>query len=132
MAVFPIQLTRKPHQTGEPRGLLPSGGISAAKLHVPQMLLRPMGGRGVRSRGTIPCASHEAHRRMAAFSLHQTGNHTSPASREARRRAAVKPRPSRMSPEHPRAHRARWGVQGGERKTQGGLSMGQPGLPLAD
>ena len=63
---------RKPHQTGEPRGLLPSGGNSAAKLHVPQMLLRPMGGRGVGSRGTIPCASHEAHRRMAVFPIQLT------------------------------------------------------------
>ena len=32
----------------------------------------------------------------------------------------------------PRALWARDGVKGGERKTQGGLSMGQPGLPLAD
>ena len=101
MAVFPIQLTRKPHQTGEPRGLLPSGGISAAKLHVPQMLLRPMGGRGVGSRGTIPCASHEAHRRMAVWTRQQTGSRARPASREALRRAAVKPRPSSMSPYAP-------------------------------
>ena len=27
MAVFSIQLTGKPHQTGEPRGPLPSGGL---------------------------------------------------------------------------------------------------------
>ena len=37
-----------------------------------------------------------------------------------------------LSLEYPRALWARCGVQGGERKTQGGLSMGQPGLPLAD
>ena len=30
-AVFPIQLTRKSHQTGEPRGPLPSGGKTQAK-----------------------------------------------------------------------------------------------------
>ena len=72
MAVFPIQLTTNPHQTREPRGPSPSGGISAAKLHVPQMLLRPMGGRGVGSRGTIPCASHEARRRMAVFPIQLT------------------------------------------------------------
>ena len=39
-----------------------------------------------------------------------------PASREACRRAAVKPRLGRISPEQPRAQRARCGVQGGERK----------------
>ena len=32
MAVFSIQLTRELHQTGEPRGLAPSGGNSAANL----------------------------------------------------------------------------------------------------
>ena len=82
-------MNTKSHQTGEPRGLLPSGGISAAKLHVPQMLLRPMGGRGVGSRGTIPCASHEARRRMAVFAVQLAGICTRPASREALRRAAV-------------------------------------------
>ena len=30
-AVFPIQLTRKSHQTGEPRGPLPSGGKTQTK-----------------------------------------------------------------------------------------------------
>ena len=30
-AVFPIQLTRKPYQTGEPRGPLPSGGKTQTK-----------------------------------------------------------------------------------------------------
>ena len=38
---------------------------------------------------------------MAAFSIRLAGNYTRPASREACRRAAVKPRPSRMSPEYP-------------------------------
>ena len=42
-------------------------------------------------------ASHEARRRMAAFSVQRTKNHIRPASREACRRAAVIPQPSRMS-----------------------------------
>ena len=54
------------------------------------------------------------------------------ASHEARRRAAVKPRPTCFPSSTPAPYGARCGVQGGERKTQGGLSMGQPGLPLAD
>ena len=41
-------------------------------------------------------ASHEACRRMAAFAMQKAGSHTEPASREACRRAAVKPRSSRM------------------------------------
>ena len=43
------------------------------------------------------CVSHEAFRRMAAFSIQLAGKHTSPASREACCRAAVKPRPTGMS-----------------------------------
>ena len=33
MAVYTIQPTRKPHQTREPRGLLPSGGKTQANSH---------------------------------------------------------------------------------------------------
>ena len=66
-AVFSIQLTRNPHQTGEPRGPLPSGGNSAAKPHV----------------ALCPCAP--APRRVQGFSPAR------PATREARRRAAVTP-----------------------------------------
>ena len=61
-----------------------------------------------------------------------TKNPTKPVSREARRRAAVFPQPTSTSSKHSRALWTRCGVKGGERKTQGGLSMGQPGLPLAD
>ena len=43
------------------------------------------------------CVSHEAFRRMAAFSIQLAGNHTRLASRETRCRAAVKPRPTGMS-----------------------------------
>ena len=57
-------------------------------------------------------ASHEARRRMAVFAVQLAGICTRPASREALRRAAVKPRPSCMSPEYPRALWARCGVQG--------------------
>ena len=46
-------------------------------------------------------ASHEAHRRMAVWARQQTGSRARPASREALRRAAVKPRPSSMSPYAP-------------------------------
>ena len=62
-------------------------------------------GRGVGSRGTAPCASHEARCRMAVFSIQLTGSHTKPASREACRRAAVALRLTSMSPEHPARHR---------------------------
>ena len=34
---------REPHQTGEPRGLSPSGGKLPAKPHVPRAAPRPMG-----------------------------------------------------------------------------------------
>ena len=61
-----------------------------------------------------------------------TGNPTKPVSREVRRRAAVKPRPACFPSSTLRGCAAQSGVKGGERKTQGGLSMGQPGLPLAD
>ncbi len=42
MAVFSIQQTRKTHQTGEPRGPLPSGGKTSAKLHVSLRPCAPM------------------------------------------------------------------------------------------
>ena len=51
-------------------------------------------GRGVGCRGSPPAASHEARRRMAVFSIQLAGSYTRPASREARCRAAVKPRPT--------------------------------------
>ena len=57
-------------------------------------------------------ASHEARRRMAVCTRQVAGSRTRPASREACRRAAVKPRPSRMSHEQPRALWARCGVKG--------------------
>ena len=43
-------------------------------------------------------ASHEACCRMAVFAMQATGIYIGPASREACRRAAVTPQPSRMSP----------------------------------
>jgi len=46
-------------------------------------------------------ASHEARRRMAVFAVQLAGICTRPASREALCRAAVKPRPSCMSPYAP-------------------------------
>ena len=59
------------YQTGEPRGLLPSGGKTPAKLHVCRASSAPYG-RDVGSRGTAPCASHEACRPTAVFSIQQT------------------------------------------------------------
>ena len=50
-------------------------------------------------------SSHEACRRMAVYISQLTGNRTRPASREACCRAAVKPRPSPMSPYSPARHR---------------------------
>ena len=44
---------------------------------------------------------------MAVYTMQLAGNRTSPASREACRRAAVKPRPTVMSPEHPARQKAR-------------------------
>ena len=46
-------------------------------------------------------ASHEARRRMAVFAVQLAGIRIRPASREALRRAAVKPRPRCMSPYAP-------------------------------
>ena len=46
-------------------------------------------------------ASHEARRRMAVFAVQLAGICTRPASREALRRAAVKPRPTGISPYAP-------------------------------
>ena len=54
MAAFSIQQTRKPHQTGEPRGPSPSGGKTPAKPHIPLRPCAPM----VRSpgvQGVTPC-----------------------------------------------------------------------------
>ena len=52
-------------------------------------------------RGSPPAASHETFRRVAVCIRQETGNHTRPASREARRRAAVSPQPTRISHERP-------------------------------
>ena len=103
MAVFSIQLTRKPHRTSEPRGLSPSGGIFAANSHVslaPARLLR-----AVRGQGVLPLARAArpvAERRYFAANSHVSlcpcapqarspgSRGTTPcANREARRRAAV-------------------------------------------
>ena len=48
---------------------------------------------------------------MAVLTCQPAGSNTRPASREARRRAAVKPRPTGMSHEQPRALWARSGVK---------------------
>ena len=51
MAVFSIQQTRKPHQSGEPRGPSPSGGKTPAKPHIP---LRPCAPKARRpARGSV-------------------------------------------------------------------------------
>ena len=50
-------------------------------------------------------ASHEACRRMAVYAMQLAGSRTRPASRGTCCATAVKPRPSRMSPECPARHR---------------------------
>ena len=57
MAVFSIQQTRKTHQTGEPRGLSPSGGKTPANGHVPRAAPRPMG--AVWGAGVLPLLDGE-------------------------------------------------------------------------
>ena len=68
MAVFFIQLTRKPHRTSEPRGLSPSGGISQSSHMSPYAPARPRRSPG--SRGTTPCARPVAERRYFAVNSH--------------------------------------------------------------
>ena len=55
-------------------------------------------------------ASHEACRRMAVYAMQAAGSRTRPASREARRRAAVKPRPTGFPRAAPRPSGAVWGA----------------------
>ena len=116
--------------TREPRGPLPSGGkipASLLSLEHPARLCR-----AVRGQGVLPLARAVAPvvpRRSVRDCYREPDQ---PASREARRRAAVKPRPACFPLSTLRGCAAQSGVKGGERKTQGGLSMGQPGLPLAD
>ena len=59
-----------------------------------------------------PCASREVCRRAAVWPRQPAGSRTRPASRGTLRATAVKPRPTFMSPEQPRAQRARSGVKG--------------------
>ena len=87
----------KPHQTREPRGLLPSGGKPAIKLLSSERSARIARSPG--SRGTAPCAS-----------------------RGICRATAVKPRPSRMSPYTPaRIARSPKGAQPPCRRELGSL-----------
>ena len=73
-----------------------------------------------------PCWPLKQAVRPAKRKVYETGEPRGPLPSDGN--FAAKP----LSPEQPRALWARDGVKGGERKTQGGLSMGQPGLPLAD
>ena len=121
MAVFSIQLTKNPHQTGEPRGPSPSGGKTPAKPHIP---LRPCAPKARSSKGAKPpsreaCRRAAVERSQAAF-LRALCAHSAQSGvkgyyplREARRRAAVKPRPNRISSTPLRAHGAQSGGAGG-------------------
>ena len=87
----------KPHQTREPRGLLPSGGKPAIKLLSSERSARIARSPG--SRGTAPCAS-----------------------RGTCRATAVKPRPSRIPPYAPaRIARSPKGAQPPCRRELGSL-----------
>ena len=112
---------------GEPRGPSPSGGNFAAKLAFPRVPPRPYG-RGMGCRGSPPAASRRACCSTAVCIRQQTGNYTRQASREARRRAAVKPRPTSFPSGALRAYGAQseWGSApspacggGGRRRRQG-------------
>ena len=82
MAVFFIQLTRKPHRTSEPRGPSPSGGISQSIHMSPYAPAHPRRSPGVK--GYYPL--REACRRATVSSQ---PTHTSPYA-PARRRRAVR------------------------------------------
>ena len=69
-------------------------------------------GRGVGCRGSPPAASRRACRPTAVCTGHLTGNYTRPASREACRRAAVTPRPSRFPSSTPAPHGRGVGCRG--------------------
>ena len=86
-------------------------------------------GRGMGCRGSPPAASRRACRSTAVCIRQQTGNYTRQASREARRRAAVKPRPTSFPSGALRAYGAQseWGSApspacggGGRRRRPGG------------
>ena len=101
---------RKPHQTGEPRGLSPSGGNSAAKPFSLEYPRAPRARCGVQ--GVTPCREPEGPSpdgglyRPPDRKLHQTGEprDLSPSGGNS----AAKP----FSLEYPRALWARCGVQG--------------------
>ena len=86
-------------------------------------------GRGMGCRGSPPAASRRACCSTAVCIRQQTGNYTRQASREARRRAAVKPRPTSFPSGALRAYGAQseWGSApspacggGGRRRRPGG------------
>ena len=69
------------------------------------------------------CASRKTFRRAAVCISQLAGNHTRPASREACRRAAVKPRPTRMSLYAPARHRRAVRGAGGHPLLVGGFPV---------
>ena len=103
---------------GGPFSLRCQLGGGGAEIVQVEMLLRRMAGLAAPKASVVLepmlafVASHEACRRMAVCTRQQTGNYTTPASREARCRAAVSPQPTGVSPEHSRALWARCGVKG--------------------
>ena len=99
-AIFSIQLVgsyTRPASRGTRRATAVNPRPSRMSLYVPQ---RPMG--AMWGQGALPLV--RAMRPVAewrSFLFNKQGKHTRPASREARCRAAVKPRPSSMSPYAP-------------------------------
>jgi len=105
---------KEPDQTREPRGPSPSGGKTPASLLSLEHPARLC--RAVRGQGVLPLARAVAPvvpRRSVRDCYREPDQ---PASREARRRAAVFPQPTSTSSKHSRALWTRCGVKGGERK----------------
>ena len=132
-AVFPSQLTRS-CTTPASREARRRAAVTPQPTCFPSSGPAPIG-RGMGCRGSPPAASRRACCSTAVCTSQQTGNYTRQASREARRRAAVKPRPTSFPSGALRAYGAQseWGSApspacggGGRRRRPGGSEGGGP------
>ena len=114
------------------KGLSPRAAVTPQSICFPSSTPAPYG-RGEGCRGSPPAASRRACCSTAVCTSQQTGNYTRQASREARRRAAVKPRPTSFPSGALRAYGAQseWGSApspacgGGGRRRRPGESEGE-------